>query len=126
MDKKSHSSAYRWVMFILALLITVITSIEMLLPAPLLTAIIEDTKWSIGAAGQLLSIISLLMGIFVIAGSPIMDKLGLIKLTVISLFVMAIGGIIPFFAGDSYPLHYFGRFLFGVTATPHRSKPKQL
>ena len=103
-----------WIMLVLGLVMSLITGFVYVLPSPLTTAIMSDTGWDAGKVGTFISIVSLMMGIFTVVGSPIMDKLGLKMTGVLALAIGCIGGIIPFFAGQNYILHYIGRFLFGV------------
>lgn len=103
-----------WIMLILGLAMSLITGFVNVLPSPLTTAIMNDTGWDAGRVGTFISIVSLMLGIFTVVGSPIMDRLGLKMTGVLALTIGCIGGIIPFFAGQNYILHYVGRFLFGI------------
>lgn len=101
-------------MFFLGMLMMTVFCIMYFMPSPLITTIMTETGWDTGMSGSLISIIALLTGIFVFASSPIMDKLGVKKCGVISMSICCLGGIVPFFAQNSYILHMIGRILFGV------------
>lgn len=109
-----QDSKFSYVMLALGLLSAMIMCVIFLLPSPLMTTILAETGWSVAQGGQLISIISLLTAVFVFVGSAISDKLGIKKTALISLTFACAGGVIPFFAGDSFALHYVGRILFGI------------
>ena len=111
MEKATKTS---WLMFILGIIIIIVCAIMNVMPAPLATTIMAQTGWDVGAVGKFVSVISLMVGIFCFVGSSLQDRLG-IKLTAfIGMAFACIGGILHFFAGDSYTLNILERLLVGA------------
>jgi len=112
-NNSSTYLGYRWVMFVLGVLAALSQTIVWLSPAPLLTTIVQDLKINFGQAGMLLTVIPLLSGIFMFAGSFVIDKLGVKRAMIVAMFVMGIGGILSFFA-KSYAIILIARIIVGV------------
>ena len=110
----STKSNKKWVVFIIALITAVVGGVMMLMPAPLITTMMTDSGFTVGQGGTLASILNLLIGIFVFVAAPFYEKLGVKKTVCLALLLETIGGLIPFIAGDSYPLHLVGRVIFGM------------
>lgn len=106
---------YRWVMLVIVMGMTMLYSTVLMLPSSLITTISEETGWTLGQTGTFNSIVALLMGIFALCGSFVLDKLGPKNTAVIALAIGALGGILAFFGGTSYMIHLAGRFLVGVS-----------
>jgi MFS family permease len=83
-------------------------------PAPLMTTVIEKSHWNLGQTGYLLTAIYGVTCIFVFVGSVSIDKIGSKWTAVISLAMVAIGGVMAFFSGDSFVLHLIARIIIGI------------
>lgn len=113
MANHSTVSNYRWVILVLLVLMYLGAALVELAPAPLLTHIIDDLHISPGQAGYLLTVLSLLTGIFGFAGSFFIDKLGLRVATILGLMIFGLGGILSFWA-HSFPAILVDRLIVGI------------
>lgn len=113
MEKEKVSTA-GWVMLILSWLLTVFQLLAQLAPSGLMVDIMKDTGWSVAATGQLITILTVFTGIFIFFGSPLLDKLGVVKLSFIGILVMGIGSLLSGFAGHSYAAHLIARIILGI------------
>jgi len=84
-----------------------------LAPAPLLGKIITGLDISVGKAGSLLTVITLVTGIFAFAGSYFVDKLGAKIAMFFGLLMFGLGGCLSYFATDYLTIFSF-RFLVGL------------
>jgi predicted MFS family arabinose efflux permease len=113
MANHSTVSNYRWVILLLLALMYLGTCINELALAPLLTHIIAELHISLGQAGSLLSVLALLTGIFVFAGSFFIDKVGLKITTILGLMTFGLGVSLSFLA-HSYPAIFIDRVIVGI------------
>jgi predicted MFS family arabinose efflux permease len=117
MVKDVDVSSYRWVMLFLCVLAIVAQAFMWLSPAPILANIIAELKISLGQAGTLLTVITLMWGIFTLSGSFLIDKLGLKATMITSLVVFALGGMASYFA-HSFAAIFIARLVVGVGLGP--------
>jgi len=89
-------STYRWVMLALIVMAVLGQTFVWLGPAPLLRVIVEDLQIDFGSAGKLLTIITLMIALFNIAGSFVIDRVGLKRAMALALFSIGIGTISTF------------------------------
>ncbi|MFB3162318.1 MFS transporter [Neobacillus sp. 179-J 1A1 HS] len=99
---------------VFAMVMTFLTSIILVAPAPIMTTIVENSQWNLGQTGYLLTAIYVVTCIFVFVGSVSIEKIGAKWTAVISLAMVAIGGIMAFFSGDSFVLHLIARLIVGI------------
>lgn len=106
---------YRWRSFLTVLLNNFIVTICIHAPAPMLTAIMADTGWTVGQAGLMCSgIVSLVYGFMIIIGGRVCDFLTHKGTIILSAAFLTVGGIVAVFAGTSFAGHMFGRALIGA------------
>jgi MFS family permease len=99
---------------VFAMAMTFLTSLILIAPAPLMTTIIEKSHWNLGQTGYLITAIYVVTSLFVFVGSVSIDKIGSKWTAVISLAMVAIGGMMAFFSGDSFVLHLIARLIVGI------------
>ncbi len=80
---------------------------------PLMTTIVEDLGITLAQGGLLQTTATLVMGIGMVFGSILIDKIGTSKTLALSLVSMALAGIIGFFA-TSYSVLLTARFFMGL------------
>ena len=112
-DNTSRRSSYRWVMISLCLLAILGQTFSWLAPAPMLSAIIADLSIDLGQAGSLLTVLTLLAGMFAFAGSYIVDKLGAKMAMTVGLLAFGAGGVASYWA-DSYIAIFSARVFVGL------------
>ncbi|GKV67358.1 MULTISPECIES: nitrate/nitrite transporter [unclassified Sporosarcina] len=100
---------------ILVMFMTFMYSLLLMAPAPVMLTIVETSNWNLGQVGMLISIIFLVVAVFALVGSVIINKIGAKWTAVISLALAAIGSMMAFFSGDSFALHLLGRVIVGVS-----------
>ena len=103
-----------WLLLVLGFFLTVVQLLNLLAPAGLLTAIMEQTGWSVTQAGYLLTVMAPVSGIFIFAGSPLMDKLGLAKTAFFGLLLMGVGNLLAVVFNNIYALQLCARLVLGV------------
>lgn len=113
MSKNSSNKSKIAVMVVIIMLMTFFFSVTLNMVSPLITTISRQTGWSVGKVGQFNSIIFFLMGAFALVGSPILDRLGTKKASLLALALAAVGNIMAIFSGNIYGLHYLGKVLYG-------------
>ena len=86
-------SSYRWVIEILLVLALASQTLTWLAPAPLLSPIIKDLHIHLGDAGLIISIISLCIAIFALAGAMVAQRIGALRSFIIGIWLLAIGGV---------------------------------
>ncbi|MEW9673413.1 nitrate/nitrite transporter [Ammoniphilus sp. 3BR4] len=99
---------------VFAMIMTFLTSIILVAPAPIMTTIVEESHWNLGQTGYLLSAIYATTVISVFVGSVFIEKIGAKWTAVISLAMVAIGGVMAFFSGDNFVLHLIARVIVGI------------
>lgn len=113
MNNTSLDHPYRWMMMTLCVLALLGQTFTWLAPAPLLGKIITGLNISVGKAGSLLTVITLVTGLFAFAGSFFVDKLGAKLAMFFGLLMFGLGGCLSFFATDYVTIFSF-RFLVGL------------
>lgn len=113
MNNTSLQHPYRWMMMFLCVLALLGQTFTWLAPAPLLGKIIAGLDISVGKAGSLLTVITLVTGIFAFAGSYFVDKLGAKLAMFFGLLMFGLGGCLSYFATDYLTIFGF-RFLVGL------------
>ncbi len=113
MAKDSDVSSYRWVMSFLIPLTILGQCFVWLSPAPLLTTIMSELKINFGQAGTLLTVITLITGIFAFCSSFFIDKLGWKTTLVTALMVFGLGGLASSLA-NSFPAIFTARLFVGL------------
>ncbi|WP_418709838.1 hypothetical protein, partial [Anaerotruncus massiliensis (ex Liu et al. 2021)] len=84
-----------------------------LTPSPLMTVIMDDMRIGYRQGGQLLFIVTVLMGISLFVGSRVIDRLGASRAMAIAIGCLALDGLFAFFC-RSYPLVLVGRAFSGI------------
>ena len=84
-----------------------------LLPSSLMMPIMEDMSLNYTQAGQLLMIVTAFMGLFLISGSYLLNKIPPIVSMMIGLGALAVDGCCSFFA-VSFPVMLAGRIFAGI------------
>ncbi len=80
---------------------------------PLMTTIVEDLGISLAQGGYLQTTGTLVMGVGMVFGSILIDKIGTSKTMLLALFCMAISGVLGFFS-TSYILLLIARIFMGL------------
>ncbi|KAF0817720.1 MULTISPECIES: MFS transporter [unclassified Cytobacillus] len=99
---------------VFAMVMTFLTSVILVAPSPIMTTIVEKSHWNLGQTGYLLSAIYATTVISVFVGSVFIEKIGAKWTAVFSLAIVAIGGVMAFFSGDSFVLHLIARVIVGI------------
>ena len=93
MASSEKRSYYRWVIELLLVLALASQTLTWLAPAPLLSPIIKDLRIHLGDAGLIISIISLCIAIFALAGAMVAERIGALRSFTIGTWLLAIGAV---------------------------------
>ena len=108
-----NQGAFRWMILLLMVPLVLSNTALWVSPAPLLTAIQQGLSVDIGKAGTLVTLITLISGIFMFSGSMVIDRLGPRMAAVIAMSLLAIGAGLAYFA-TSYVEILGTRVLVGI------------
>lgn len=108
-----NGSSYGYVMMVLSVPFILLFTCIQYVPSPIMNEIIEQTGWDYSMAGQLVSIVGVLMACGAFFGGPFVEAFGTRKGAIITLVLLGGGCFINFLAGENFALHMFGRVLVG-------------
>lgn len=129
-------SKFRWFVLVAYVVITTSTSFSMIAPAPLIGEMIGTMKVDPGVvtAAAMMSF-NLIMAVLAFVGGFFLDKVGVVRMWIISLALLALGSLLMPLIGNAVPGLVFCRFLHAAGTGPimasvaaisaQRFKPKE-
>jgi MFS family permease len=87
----NRESAYRWVIEILLFLVLIAQAVAWFNPAPILPPIMKSLNLGLGAGGLVVSIVSVCMATFSLAGGVISERFGARRTAICGTWAMALG-----------------------------------
>jgi len=110
---------FRWFVLVAYVIITASTSFTMIAPAPLIPYIATTLNVDAGAAtAAAMMSFNLFMGLFAFIGGFFLDKIGIIRMWVICLVIVALGSLLMPTIGSTVSGLVFCRFLHAAGTGP--------
>ena len=118
---------FRWYVLLTMLVVTLSQGIALISPAPLVGEIAKSLNLSLGeATGSTMGAFIVFVAISGMVGGVITDRIGVIRVYIISIVLMAIGAILTPVIGNSLPGLLFARVIQGCGAGPIMSSISKL
>jgi MFS family permease len=110
---ESQAPSYRWMIEALVFVMLIVQVMTWLAPAPMLAPMVNSLGISLSAAGLIISIIALCIGIFSFLGAVIIEWLGTLRTLLAGMWLMGLAEVASGLAGNFTAL-LFCRVLEGI------------
>src|SRR5579863_3360703 len=97
---ESQAPGYRWVIEALVFAMLIVQVMTWLAPAPILSPMVKSLGISLSAAGLIISIIALCIGIFSFLGAVIIEHLGTLRTLLVGMWLMGVAEVASGFSGS--------------------------
>lgn len=110
---RMSQKTYRVFLLIFFTLVSMVRSQLYLAPSPLMGTIMEELNLNYAQGGQLLFVVTVLMGVFLFIGSAVIDRVGSRKTLMLSFVCLGVDGAVALFA-PNYVVLMLGRVFTGI------------